>query len=153
MSLVTDWFPETAKRFLLPGPAGVLELATAIANANAPARRGSAIVCHPHSLFGGSMDNKVVTSAERALRRLLAEHATYVHVEPGLFQRPTTAADFYDAATLGGARALGRDDLGRLAPGAELMAMARSASFSASRMKATRPLPRIVAPATPGTAP
>ena len=28
------------------------------------------------------------------------------------------AADFYNAATLGGARALGRDDLGRLAPGA-----------------------------------
>lgn len=28
------------------------------------------------------------------------------------------AADLYDAATLGGARALGRDDLGRLAPGA-----------------------------------
>jgi 5-methylthioadenosine/S-adenosylhomocysteine deaminase len=30
----------------------------------------------------------------------------------------TTAADVFDAATLGGARALGRDDLGRLAPGA-----------------------------------
>lgn len=29
------------------------------------------------------------------------------------------AADFYRAATLGGARALGRDDLGRLAPGAK----------------------------------
>ncbi len=29
-----------------------------------------------------------------------------------------SAADFYRAATLGGARALGRDDLGRLAPGA-----------------------------------
>jgi len=29
-----------------------------------------------------------------------------------------TSADFWDAATLGGARALGRDDLGRLAPGA-----------------------------------
>lgn len=29
-----------------------------------------------------------------------------------------SAADMYDAATLGGARALGRDDLGRLAPGA-----------------------------------
>jgi cytosine/adenosine deaminase-related metal-dependent hydrolase len=28
------------------------------------------------------------------------------------------AGDLYDAATLGGARALGRDDLGRLAPGA-----------------------------------
>src|SRR5947199_7165284 len=30
-----------------------------------------------------------------------------------------TAADVFGAATLGGARALGRDDLGRLAPGAK----------------------------------
>jgi len=30
-----------------------------------------------------------------------------------------TAADFYRAATLDGAKALGRDDLGRLAPGAK----------------------------------
>ncbi|HET7342594.1 MAG TPA: chlorohydrolase family protein [Methylomirabilota bacterium] len=30
----------------------------------------------------------------------------------------TTAADVFDAATLGGAHALGRDDLGRIAPGA-----------------------------------
>src|SRR5581483_8003449 len=29
-----------------------------------------------------------------------------------------TAADVFDAATLGGARALGREDLGRIAPGA-----------------------------------
>jgi len=32
--------------------------------------------------------------------------------------RATTAADVFDAATAGGARALGRDDLGRIAPGA-----------------------------------
>jgi 5-methylthioadenosine/S-adenosylhomocysteine deaminase len=31
----------------------------------------------------------------------------------------TTAADAFDAATLGGAKALGRDDLGRIAPGAK----------------------------------
>ncbi len=31
----------------------------------------------------------------------------------------TTATDVFDAATLGGARALGRDDLGRIAPGAK----------------------------------
>jgi cytosine/adenosine deaminase-related metal-dependent hydrolase len=30
-----------------------------------------------------------------------------------------TAADVFDAATLAGARALGRDDIGRLAPGAK----------------------------------
>lgn len=34
-------------------------------------------------------------------------------------QAASTAADFFRAATLGGARALGRDDLGRLAPGAK----------------------------------
>ena len=32
--------------------------------------------------------------------------------------RAASAADVFEAATLGGARALGRDDLGRLAPGA-----------------------------------
>jgi len=34
-------------------------------------------------------------------------------------QSVVTAAEFFRAATLGGARALGRDDLGRLAPGAK----------------------------------
>src|SRR5262249_45972953 len=34
-------------------------------------------------------------------------------------QSAGAAADFFRAATLGGARALGRDDLGRLAPGAK----------------------------------
>ncbi|MFN8515977.1 MAG: amidohydrolase family protein [Chloroflexia bacterium] len=34
-------------------------------------------------------------------------------------QASSTAADFFRAATLGGAQALGRDDLGRLAPGAK----------------------------------
>jgi cytosine/adenosine deaminase-related metal-dependent hydrolase len=34
-------------------------------------------------------------------------------------QASSAAADFFRAATLGGARALGRDDLGRLAPGAK----------------------------------
>ena len=31
----------------------------------------------------------------------------------------TSTADLYNAATLGGAKALGRDDIGRLAPGAQ----------------------------------
>ena len=34
-------------------------------------------------------------------------------------RQTATAADFYSAATLGGAKALGRDDLGRLSPGAK----------------------------------
>lgn len=54
---------------LLPGPAGALEAATALPD-RAAARRGSAIICHPHSQHGGSMHNKVVTIIERSLREL-----------------------------------------------------------------------------------
>jgi alpha/beta superfamily hydrolase len=59
-------FREAAKLFL-PGPAGALESATALP-APACARRGTAIICHPHSQHGGTMHNKVVTIVERALR-------------------------------------------------------------------------------------
>jgi len=61
-----DAFRE-APNLLLPGPAGVLEAATALPAA-ADARRGAAIICHPHSQHGGTMHNKVVTIVERALR-------------------------------------------------------------------------------------
>jgi uncharacterized protein len=56
-----------APRLMLPGPAGVLEAATALP-APADARRGTAIICHPHSEHGGTMHNKVVTIVERSLR-------------------------------------------------------------------------------------
>jgi alpha/beta superfamily hydrolase len=56
-------------KFLLPGPAGVLEAASALP-APADARRGTAIICHPHPQHGGTMHNKVVTIVERALREL-----------------------------------------------------------------------------------
>jgi len=55
--------------FMLPGPAGVLEAASALP-APSDARRGSAIICHPHSQHGGTMHNKVVTIIERSLREL-----------------------------------------------------------------------------------
>lgn len=66
---VPDGFPATATTFLLSGPAGALEVAT---DMPAPdlARAGTAIVCHPHPLQGGTMYNKVVTTLERALREL-----------------------------------------------------------------------------------
>ncbi|MGH8123594.1 MAG: alpha/beta hydrolase [Rudaea sp.] len=66
---VSDRFPATAATFLLPGPAGALEIATAMPAAEV-ARAGTAIVCHPHPLQGGTMRNKVVTTLERALREL-----------------------------------------------------------------------------------
>jgi cytosine/adenosine deaminase-related metal-dependent hydrolase len=59
----------------------------------------------------------------------------------------TTAGDAFDAATLGGARALGRDDLGRIAPGAKAdLVLWRAASW---RMTPLRdPIKNIVYNAT-----
>jgi alpha/beta superfamily hydrolase len=60
-------FPEQAASFTLSGPSGKLETLSDVAEP-ATARRGVAIVCHPHPLQGGTMHNKVVTMVERALR-------------------------------------------------------------------------------------
>jgi alpha/beta superfamily hydrolase len=69
LSPAPDRFPDAAAKFSLPGPAGVLEVATNRPAADA-ARAGVVIVCHPHPLQGGTMTNKVVTTLERALREL-----------------------------------------------------------------------------------
>ncbi len=49
---------------MIAGPAGAIEIA---AHSPKGPPRAIAIVAHPHPLFGGSMDNKVVTSVARAL--------------------------------------------------------------------------------------
>ena len=56
------------ERLLLPGPAGTIEVARDVpgsAPAGAPLR-GVAVIAHPHPLFGGTMDNKVVQTLARA---------------------------------------------------------------------------------------
>jgi alpha/beta superfamily hydrolase len=60
-------FPDVAASFMLTGPAGKLETSTDLAEP-AEARRGVAVICHPLTSEGGTMHNKVVTMAERALR-------------------------------------------------------------------------------------
>lgn len=52
------------RSFFLDGPAGRLE---AILNEGAPEATHAALVCHPHPLFGGTMHNKVVFHAMKAL--------------------------------------------------------------------------------------
>jgi len=50
-------------RFLIQGPAGHLELLTLAAKEDA---KGVAVICHPHPLYGGTLDNKVVHTLSRA---------------------------------------------------------------------------------------
>lgn len=51
-------------RATIPGPAGAIEIA-----AHVPAAPVAvAVIAHPHPLYGGTMDNKVVTTLERAFR-------------------------------------------------------------------------------------
>jgi alpha/beta superfamily hydrolase len=60
-------FPDLTASFMLDGPTGKLEAISDIAEP-ADARRGVAVICHPLTPEGGTMHNKVVTMAERALR-------------------------------------------------------------------------------------
>ncbi|MCA3157115.1 MAG: alpha/beta hydrolase, partial [Burkholderiales bacterium] len=49
---------------LISGPVGSIEVAI---DAPAGEPRGLAVVCHPHPLFGGTLDNKVTQTLARAL--------------------------------------------------------------------------------------
>jgi alpha/beta superfamily hydrolase len=56
----------TSERLTIGGPSGSLE-----AVAEDPGLPGTSygVVCHPHPLFGGTMENKVVTTVARALHQ------------------------------------------------------------------------------------
>ena len=55
--------PASLQKFSIDGPAGKLEVAV---NEPDAARRGIAIVAHPHPLYGGTLDNKVVQTLAKA---------------------------------------------------------------------------------------
>lgn len=62
--------PETSnaiRSFFLSGPAGQLE---ALLNAGCPDATHAALVCHPHPEYGGTLHNKVVFHAMKALNGL-----------------------------------------------------------------------------------
>jgi uncharacterized protein len=54
--------PRTERR-TVPGPAGDIECAI---DAPAGTALGSAVICHPHPVHGGTLDNKVVQTLARA---------------------------------------------------------------------------------------
>ena len=53
------------RRFRVPGPAGAIEVLRDTPLAGHPPH-GTAVIAHPHPLFGGTMDNKVVQTLARA---------------------------------------------------------------------------------------
>ncbi len=53
------------RRGTIAGPAGALSVA--VDTTTDLPQRGLAVICHPHPLQGGTMDNKVVTTIARAL--------------------------------------------------------------------------------------
>lgn len=55
-----------AKTQLIKGPAGQLEVRLQAANLPAGKQKKLLVLCHPHSLYGGSMNNKVITTIENA---------------------------------------------------------------------------------------
>ena len=55
------------RSFFLQGPAGPLE---ALLNEGVPPATHAAVVCHPHPLYGGTLHNKVVFHAMKALNTL-----------------------------------------------------------------------------------
>ncbi|MGV8959862.1 MAG: alpha/beta hydrolase [Stenotrophomonas sp.] len=63
-------FPRESATLMLAGPAGPLEVAVDLPDAEVAAQPVVAVFCHPLSTEGGSMHNKVVTMAARALRDL-----------------------------------------------------------------------------------
>lgn len=54
--------PRSTERLTVPGRAGPIEV---VRNVPGPAVRGVALVCHPHPLQGGTLDNKVVQTLAR----------------------------------------------------------------------------------------
>ena len=57
------------KRTRIEGPAGALECAIDVP-AEGTASHGVVVLCHPHPLFGGTMDNKVVATLARGFRQM-----------------------------------------------------------------------------------
>lgn len=57
----------STQKFQISGPSGVLEgLIDEPVDIPAQGWRGTAVIAHPHPLFGGTMDNKVVQTVARA---------------------------------------------------------------------------------------
>jgi alpha/beta superfamily hydrolase len=62
--------PEQETTLFIPGPAGHLEALVTPLKPDVTPRGAVAVICHPHPLHGGAMQNKVVTTLMRVFRDL-----------------------------------------------------------------------------------
>jgi len=60
--------PPRAERIVIPGPAGAIEALVETPEQQTSGHFG--IVCHPHPLYGGTLENKVVHTLARAFQEL-----------------------------------------------------------------------------------
>src|ERR1700683_269763 len=97
--------PRAVERLSVAGPAGPLE---AVVEDSGQAGSRYALVCHPHPLYGGTMDNKVVTTVARALRETgiptLRFNFRGVGASGGTFDQGTGETADADAVARFGAR-------------------------------------------------
>jgi alpha/beta superfamily hydrolase len=130
------------ERITIEGPAGALE---AIVTESDRSDLAHAIVCHPHPLYGGSMDNKVVTTLARALQ------------ECGI---PTVRFNFRGVGSSGGSYDEGRGETADAAsvadwaamrwPGTSLVVAGFSfGAYIALRIAATREVKHLITVAPP----
>lgn len=62
-------FPATETKFQLPSPSGELEIIATPAD-HKNEKSAVAVICHPHPLHGGTMNNKVVSTLARTFKEL-----------------------------------------------------------------------------------
>jgi alpha/beta superfamily hydrolase len=106
-------------RLLISGPRGALQAVIEEAAAGDPGVRDAAggryaVLCHPHPLFGGTMDNKVVTTLTRAMHELGIPTIRFnfrgVGASEGVFDAGAgETADALSVAAWGAARWPGRE--------------------------------------------
>ena len=131
--------PHRRPTLLLDGPAGALEARRRRSARPRRARAIVAIVCHPLPTEGGTMHNKVVTMAARALREVRRRHgALQLPRHRQLAGRPSTKATAKPTTCSRSRRWVARATPGRARCGWPASASAPTSSLRAARRTAAR---------------